>query len=219
MVQVICLANSLKLNERCIDGINPTTGKWIRPISSTYPKDGRVSKHIRLVNGKEPALLDVLEIPLEQTGSDFGFESENLTLASESWQQIGQVQPKDIFQYCGNYPRILHNIHKYVNPTYLQALPLNERRTLQLVKVTQLSVTKSATQKWKGTISTESGQQLKDASITDPVFIERLESGYRPEHPCLVTVSLSMPFRPFDSWEGEVPCWKLIAGVIELSQT
>ncbi len=85
MVQVICLANSLKLNERCIAGINPTTGKWIRPISSSYPNDGRISKHIRLVNGKEPALLDVLEIPLEQTGSDFGFESENLTIATGTW--------------------------------------------------------------------------------------------------------------------------------------
>ncbi len=25
-----------------------------------------------------------------------------------------------------------------------------------------------------------------------------------------------MPYKPFDNWEGEKPCWKLIAGVIEL---
>ncbi len=218
MVQIICLANSLKLNERCIAGIDPSMGKWIRPISSSYPNDGRVSKNIRLVNGKEPELLDVLEIPLARTGSDFGFESENLTIAAGMWQQIGQVKPKDVLQYCGSHPQILHNTHKYVNPSYLQALPLNDRRTLQLVEVTQLSVTQSAPNKWKGTIITKSGQQLKEASITDPVFVDRLESGYLPEQPCLVTVSLSMPYRPSNSWEGEDPCWKLIAGVIELAQ-
>jgi len=30
-------------------------------------------------------------------------------------------------------------------------------------------------------------------------------------------VSLSMPWRP-DDWEGDDPCWKLIAGVIELPE-
>jgi hypothetical protein len=32
----------------------------------------------------------------------------------------------------------------------------------------------------------------------------------------LVTVSLGMPWAPSSQWEGEIPCWKLIAGVIEL---
>ncbi|WP_255532405.1 hypothetical protein [Microcoleus sp. LEGE 07076] len=33
----------------------------------------------------------------------------------------------------------------------------------------------------------------------------------------MVTVSLSMPWLP-DDWEGDDPCWKLIAGVIELPE-
>mgnify|MGYP001478841279 CR=1 FL=1 len=46
--------------------------------------------------------------------------------------------------------------------------------------------------------------------------MENLERGYHPDQHCLVTVSLSMPYRPSD-WKGEGdPCWKLIAGVIEL---
>ncbi|WP_332955721.1 hypothetical protein [Microcoleus sp. AR_TQ3_B6] len=40
---------------------------------------------------------------------------------------------------------------------------------------------------------------------------------YRPQKACLVTVSLSMPWRP-DDWEGDDPCWKLIAGVVELPE-
>jgi hypothetical protein len=69
---------------------------------------------------------------------------------------------------------------------------------------------------WRGTIITTSGQNLNDAKITDPVFVENLNKGYQPTGSYLVTVSLSMPFAPHPDWEGEHPCWKLIAGVIKL---
>lgn len=220
MTQIICLANSWKFEERCIAGINPTTGQWIRPVSSLYPEDGRVPVGVRLIQGKEPALLDILEIPLEKNGPDFSFESENFTIASGSWQRIGQVQPIDVLQYCGKYPHILHNSNKYVNLRYLQSLPFQERRTLQLIYATELSVLAiskaQGNRKWQATLVTNTGQQLINAGITDPVFVKRLESGYRPQNPCFVTVSLSLPHRPSDDWQGDDPCWKLIAGVIEL---
>jgi len=41
-------------------------------------------------------------------------------------------------------------------------------------------------------------------------------TGYQPQQNCFVTVSLSLPYSPSANWEGEAPCWKLIAGVIEL---
>ena len=50
------------------------------------------------------------------------------------------------------------------------------------------------------------------AAITDPVFVTRLELGYRPGPDCLVTVSVGMPYPP-----GGDRCWKLIAGVIDLA--
>lgn len=218
MVQIICLANSIKQQERCIAGINLNTGKWIRAISNSSTKDGSVPKSVRLINGKEPALLDILEIPLEQTGSDFGFESENLTIAAGRWQQVGRIQPGNAIKYCDNYPYILHNSDKYVNPSYLKSLSFEDRRTLQLVYVKQLSVSRLGGTRWRGTIVTETGQQLTDISITDPVFMGLVASGYTPKYPCLVTVSLSMPYCPSPSWRGECPCWKLIAAVIELSE-
>lgn len=210
MTQIICLTNSWKLEERCIAGINPATGKWIRPVCSLYPQDGRVPKSLRNVNGIEPALLDILEIPLEQDGPSFGFASENFTIASGAWQRVGRVQPADLLQYCGNYPHILHNSGKYVTVPYLQARSFQERRTLQLVHTTELAVESRprvcSGMRWKGTVVTTWGQQLTNATITDPIFVERLESGYRPQNPCLVTVSLSMPYRPSDDWEGDDPC-------------
>ncbi len=216
MKKFICLANSWKLDERCIAGIDLNTGKWVRPVcDNQYPEDGRIPKYIRLIEGREPELLDVLEIPLSDTGNDFGFECENLSVLDGDWKCVDRVQPTNLFRYCGNFQKILHNSIKYVNPSDLQALPFHKRRTLQLVRAVSFSAQNRGNNNWRGTLQTANGQYLKDAKITDPIFVEKLNAGYQPKNNCLVTVSLSIPWAPPD-WEGEVPCWKLIAGVIEL---
>lgn len=218
---IVCLANSEKLRERCIAGIDLNTGKWVRPVcDELYPQDGRVPKSIRLVEGREPEVLDILQIPLSDTGNDFGFECENLSVVAGEWKYIGRVEPTDLFRYCGNFVQILHNSRKYVNPSYLQTLPFHQRRTLQLVRSVNFYVEKKTSFKgnteWRGSLQTANGQQLRDAKITDPVFVEKLNTQYQPKSNCLVTVSLSMPYRPHPEWEGEDPCWKLISAVIEL---
>jgi hypothetical protein len=220
MVKIICLANSWKLKERCIAGIDIETKKWVRPVcDSLYNEDGRIPKNIRLIDGREPALLDILEINLDDTGNDFGSECENRSILSGKWVCSGQIKAVDLIQYYVNFPEILHNSWKYVEPSYLQNLSFQERRTLQLVYVVNFSVEKKTTSKgnseWRGTIEVANGQKLSGAKITDPVFIDKLETGHKPENNCLVTVSLGIPWAP-PKWEGETPCWKLIAGVIEL---
>ncbi len=217
MTQIICLANSWKHGDRCIAGINSLKGQWIRPVSNL--PDGRIPKEMRLIGRTEPALLDVLDIPLAKTGADFGFECENLSVLPGTWRRVGKVPPAFLNKYCSNEEYILHNDWRYVEVSFLESLPLAERRTLQLVKAVELSV-RTASQcfelssKWEGSLLTATGQRLT-ATITDPVFIRRLELGYRPQNPCFVTLSLSMPWRPAD-WEGDDPCWKLIAAVVEL---
>lgn len=220
MTRIICLANSWKRGERCIAGITTFKGQWIRAVSDL--PDGKVPKEMRQIGGLEPALLDILEIPLAKTGPDYGFESENLSILPGKWQRVGQVPPGYLLQYCSKEEYILHNDLRYVEVPYLQSLPLSQRRTLELVKTVEISVKPlgvkyEGSQKWSGTIVTENGQSLT-TTITDPVFVRKLDLGYRPKNHCLVTVSLSMPWRPPD-WEKGDPCWKLIAGVIELSDT
>jgi hypothetical protein len=217
MTQIICLANSWKHGDRCIAGINSLKGQWIRPVSNL--PDGRIPKEMRLIGGTEPALLDVLEIALAKTGPDFGFECENLSVLPGQWQRVGKVPPAFLNKYCSNEEYILHNDQRYVTVSFLQSLPVAQRRTLQLVKAAELSARTLSqgfelSSKWEASLLTTTGQRLT-ATITDPVFIRRLELGYRPQNPCLVTVSLSMPWRPAD-WEGDDPCWKLIAAMVEL---
>ena len=218
LTRIICLANSWKHGERCIAGIHPITGKWIRPVSQL--PEGQVPKEMRLINRREPALLDILEIPLDKTGDNFGFESENLSISPGKWRKIGQFSPGDMIKYCSREEYILHNNRRYVTIQFLQSLPVEMRTTLQLVKAVVLSVKavgnrfNEGGEKWEGSLVTDWGKRLT-TTITDPIFTRRLELGYRPQNPCLVTVSLSMPWRP-PNWEGDDPCWKLIAAAIEL---
>ncbi|MFM8305620.1 MAG: dual OB domain-containing protein, partial [Microcystis aeruginosa] len=45
--KIVCLANSWKLNERCIAGIDISSGNWVRPVcDSLYPEDGRVPRAV-----------------------------------------------------------------------------------------------------------------------------------------------------------------------------
>lgn len=219
MTQIICLANSWKRGERCIAGINPNNGEWIRPVSDLT--DGRIPKTMRQINRREPALLDILEIPLGQTGADFGFEKENRSVLPGKWQKKGKLKPTDLLKYCDNPKYILHNQQRYVSISFMQSLPEAQRQTLQLIVAIAFSAKAvgkrfEGSEKWEGTVKTQTGETLT-ATITDPVFTRKLELGYRPQNPCLVTVSLSMPWRP-DDWEKDDPCWKLIAGVVELPE-
>ncbi len=218
---IICLANSRKHGERCIAGIDVETGRWVRPVSGL--DDGRVPRARQLINGKDVRLLDLVRVPMAETGPDFGFESENLSLLPGSWSLEGSVMPQEVRPYCSKTGQILHSDDAHVSLPTLCSLPPEERRTLELVETTRFSVENKGPSaggghKWEGSLLTAYGARLT-AKITDPVYVEKLESGHRPADRCLVTVSLGMPYRPEHWPENQEPaCWKLIAGVIELEE-
>lgn len=211
VTRFVCLANSWKRGERCIAGIDMQTGEWIRPVSDL--PYGAIPQVMRRIDCREPELLDVLEIPLATTGDNFGFECENRTVLPGKWQRIGRVAGEDMVKYCQDDEFILHNQERYVTVPFLQSLPEQERKTLQLVKAVEFSV-RFTGKRFMGSVISDRGQSLT-ATITDPVFAYCLDLGIPPKVPCLVTVSLSMPWRP-EKWEEDDPCWKLIAGVIKL---
>lgn len=220
MVSIICLANSWKRGDRCIAGIDPNTGEWIRPVSQL--EDGRIPTALSIIDGEEITPLDIIDVPLAETGSDFGFAKENRLVLSGKWQRIGRATPAQLMKYCGKSPAILHNHKKYVSVADIQRSPRQCWNTLQLVYATDFALNSAPRReggwKWYGTLITQYGQQLNDAAITDPVLVERLkqELTFYPKSPCFVTVSLSMPYSPSDG-EGKSRCWKLIAAVIAIS--
>jgi hypothetical protein len=218
MTQLICLANSWKHQDRCIAGIEPSTGQWIRPVSDLF--DGRIPTYQALIDGEEIELLDIIEIPLADTGPDFGFASENRLILPGEWKKVGRVQITDLSNYGHASAPILHTCKKYVTRSFMQTLPQSQRRTLQLVYVVEFSLDTMPRAEggfsWKGTLVTDTGQRLSQLTITDPVLVQRLrhEHGFYPKPPFWATISLSMPHIPLD-WDGPTdPCWKIIAAVI-----
>lgn len=212
MVKIICLANSKKNGDRCIAGIDICTGKWIRPV--TAQDDGRVSADICFIgNNQEPQSLDILDIPLADTGS--GYECENLLILEGKWEKIGQVLPKSLLKYCE--PEIMYSQYPKAVPfSFLDSLPSDKKRTLQLVKATVNNVHQyQDTKKWEASLSM-SNQQTLQAKVTDIVMIDKLNKGLDIKNKeCLFTISLAQPWQKYNS--DELSCWKLIAGVIELS--
>ena len=213
--RIICLANSWKRGARCIAGIDLSTGRWVRPVTDSA--DGGVPDHIRKLRKGEPAILDILDIPLARTGPDFGFECENRLILSGRWYLKGRAQPADLHRYVSDEPHLLHNAEHWVALPYMHSLPHDARHTLQLIETSAIQATRRHRNDtvWIGDLVTTTGQCLR-ANITDPAFTARLNLGHQPDQRCLVTVSLSMPWRPADRPDDEERCWKLIAGVIEL---
>ncbi len=169
---------------------------------------------------RPPQLLDILDIPLDATGPDFDFESENRTILPGQWHLRGQVNAEDVIEYAERPYYVLHNAWKYVTLEEMERKAFEDRTTLQLIHVDDFSVQdtesrSTAKHNWKGLVS--SGGRLLDLPITDPMFLQRLTTGQRPSKSCLLTMSLSMPHKPPDWQADDQPaCWKLIAGVIEL---
>lgn len=218
LTRIIVLANSLKHGDSCLAGIEINTGKWVRPVTDL--EDGRVRRSHMKLGCHIPGVLDILDIPLDVTGPDFDFESENRTILTGRWYVRGRASPHDLLRYAKRPHYILHNHRKYVTIEEMKQKPLPKRMTLQLIQVDDFTTRDTrglSTEKhdWKGIVS--SGGRVLDLPITDPAFCGKLNTGHRPSKSCLLAMSLSMPHRPPDWGADEAPvCWKLIAGVIEL---
>ncbi|NEO34629.1 MAG: hypothetical protein F6K36_30420 [Symploca sp. SIO3C6] len=144
---------------------------------------------------------------------------ENYWIQPGAWRRINRAEPYQVISFCSDRTHILHTHNKYVHEPWLRSCPIPQRRTLELIRTNSFQVTgdvRSTGTRWKGTFSTVSGQRLENLPITDPVMAKRLDTGHMPSSQCLVTMSLGLPYPP-PNWEGDAPCWKLIAGVIELS--
>lgn len=221
-MKMIVLANSRKLGNRCLAGINPETGEWIRPVhtmrklklygsgnlwASVEPKeDGGVDERLmRSKLKKLPKLLDIIDIPLEETGPDFGVQPENREIEEGEWSLIGRSKIGDLDEYVEKSEFILHNNERALSPDKArEKLP-----TLQLIKTEGFKIYQDEEKKrfrLRGIIQ----PQGLDLPITDIEYEERIRyKGEYQEH-CFLTVSLG---ELFDERQLH---YKLIAGVIEI---
>jgi hypothetical protein len=98
--RIVCLANSRKLNGRCIAGKEfggNEFGAWIRPVGAR--QHGEVSEYERqFENGSDPRVLDILDVPLlDPQPKDF--QQENWLLdPNYYWVKIGRATWSDLIR-------------------------------------------------------------------------------------------------------------------------
>jgi len=212
-MKIICLANSYKHNGRCIAGTNEL-GKLVRPVSSTCKR--AIDKETRTIDGNEPQILDVLDIPLHVHGPWDGCQPENKLLKSGKWERIGRVKPEDLLKYCEDDSVILHNNSDHVPASCFRIVPSYGWKSLQLIHNDNVifEQDENGKDKWRANFGNSKGQVLS-LRITDPAICERLTRGESINKNCLLTVSLSAAWSPDKKTAKK--CYKFIAGIIELN--
>lgn len=105
--EVIILANSRKLSNRCIAGIDISTGKWIRPISDR--PDKAIPWSVRNIGGEEPKLLDVLNIPLSSVALDNESQPENRLIEKGKWTKLRESGHSEIKNYLQQSGLLFYN--------------------------------------------------------------------------------------------------------------
>jgi hypothetical protein len=213
---VLCLANSKKLSERCVAGIDVRTGEWVRPVSRTGDH-GAVPFRERQVDRSEPQVLDLIQMDLAYEGPA-GFEychaRENRWIDPAPWRRIARAAPSDLERYCSTDDCVLHSWNKYTRPEVIEAKPLSQRHTLELRRVNQLQVQRNSNS-WRCSFVTPPGIAVTDLPVTDLELLASLNAGKPFVARGFAVVSLGIPYAPpLPDWEPGAVGWKLLAAWI-----
>ena len=104
--QIVCFANSRKPHGKCFAGKDIEDKTWIRPISNRGSESldideecirGNNCKCIRC-NPIIPALLDVVEVELEEYAGD-AHQVENYIIGDLKWKKIGELNTEYVDQF------------------------------------------------------------------------------------------------------------------------
>ena len=218
MTEVLCLANSRKEHERCVAGIDLTTGKFVRPVSNTESQ--AIPEEWTFVGSSHLKPLDIVDIPMQNGDASVPFQAEN-RYCSEGWKKIGKKEPEEIRKYCESDRTILHsNKIKTIPERYfkLKKVPRKHWKSLQLIAVSNAKFHQKKPGKWNSVFTTKNREE-HELRVTDPDFTEKLAQGYRPreENEFIMLLSLTRPWKhPKVARTKPRKCYKLVAGVIEV---
>ena len=206
MAQIICFANSYKRGGRCIAGIDLKSKEWVRPIGRGT--EGAIGGE-RLINGMEPKLLDIVEIPLGLGADDLGCQPENKTLQEGPWRRIGEITQEDALEYVENTDCLLHNFDKGVPVSEFSSnIQKTDWKSLQLIEVKNARFQRN----YRGRtecIFVYSGHSYH-LKAPCPEADNHIDSSID----CVLTISMGGPFKI--SEDTPLCCWKMVAGVIQL---
>lgn len=221
--RIVCLANSRKLNGRCIAGIELDRGKrvgWIRPVSAREHEE--VSEHERQYeDGSDPRVMDIIEVPLLGARPK-GYQRENWLIDAEKyWTRVDQTSWKEIRGFVDPPDPLWldsHSTFNGLNDKIPLALTGRIDSSLRLVAVDQLTLSVFKPGEAFGNPKRRVQGRFRHANtayqlwITDPVYerayLANADGDYEIGE-SILTVSLGEPLND--------ACYKLVAAIIERS--
>jgi hypothetical protein len=219
----VCLANSRKLNGRCVAGkeyLSGDPGLWVRPVSAREHEE--VSEYERQYeDGSDPQVLDVLDVPLlEPRPKDY--QPENWLLDPDHyWERCGRIGWDELPELVDPPEALWANgTHTYngVNDTIPVAGAGDFETSLRLIHVAGLEIAVFKPGEAFGNPKRRVQGRFHHAGteyhlwITDPIY-ERAYLGEDDGEYSIgeshLTISLGEPFKN--------AYYKLIAAIIEHS--
>lgn len=143
--RLLCLANSRKLNGRCVAGIelsgNQRVG-WIRPVSAREHEE--VSEYERQYeDGSDPRVLDVMNVPLIEPRPK-GYQQENWLLDPDQyWQKVARIPWTDLRRLADPVTALWINgdsTYNGLNDRVPLAQAMGLTSSLRLVRVDELTL-------------------------------------------------------------------------------
>ncbi|MBK8482300.1 MAG: hypothetical protein IPL40_14230 [Proteobacteria bacterium] len=219
--RIICLANSRKINGRCIAGRVLSNGQpagWLRPASDREHEE--VSEYERQYqDGSDPRVRDIIDVPLLRPRPK-DFQQENWLLdAQYYWVKTGRAKWKDLEpldEPTGPLWIDGHSTYNGIN----DEIPLSEavtlRSSLRLIRVDTLQLVVFAPGEAFGNSKRRVQAKFSHAGVryalwvTDPQYEVRYLAQPDGEHQIgesFLTISLGEPYKDC--------CYKLVAAIIE----
>jgi hypothetical protein len=218
--QIVCLANSRKYQGRCIAGKERLfDGRlaWVRPVSAR-PNEEISDTERRYSNGSEPALLDMIDVPVQHP-VPHSYQSENWLLDPQHrWVQRRRAEWRHLAALADDPATLWVNESSSVNgrndriaATVAAELPCS----LYLLRLSDVALHISSHVGDRGVrrrlhASFTWHDIAYRLAVTDPaietIYLTRKDGVYRIGR-AYATISLGEPFR--DGF-----CYKLVAALI-----
>ena len=219
--RVVCLANSRKLNGRCIAGREIRRGKagdWIRPVSVRTNRD--VSEYERQYeDGSDPRVLDIIRIPVVKPLPE-EWQTENWLLDDEYyWTKEGTWPRLDLSDLLDPVaPLWIDGFHTYHGRN--DQIPHESMRrvlgSLRLIRTQRIRLAVFSPGEAFGNRKRRVQAHFAHAGtnyavwVTEPAYerryLAKLDGTYDVGE-CYLTISLGEPYQG--------ACYKLAAAIIE----
>lgn len=221
--RIICLANSRKLNGRCIAGKelrNEQSVGWLRPVSAREHEE--VSEYERQYSdGSDPQVLDIIDVPLLEARPREHQQENWLLDPCLYWKKISRAKWSDLARLTDPIePLWIEGSHTFNGLN--DQIPLVQisaiRSSLRLLHVNKMTLSVFAPREAFGNPKRRvQGCFRHNAKeyrlwVTDPIYEKAYlakEDGHYEVGEAFLTVSLGEPYNDY--------CYKLIAAIIECS--